>query len=81
MCLGVPGRITEIWQENDGALMAQADFAGESKKICLNYLPTLEVGDYVIIHAGFALTRLDEAEATQTLAVMREYGVLAEEVS
>lgn len=80
MCLGVPGRITEIWQE-DGALMAHADFAGELKKICLNYLPNLEVGDFVIIHAGFALTRLDEGEAAQTNALMREYGVLDEAAS
>lgn len=80
MCLGVPGRITEIWDEA-GALMAHADFAGEIKKICLNYLPTLVEGDFVIIHAGFALTKLDQAEAEQTIAVMREYGVLDEAAS
>lgn len=80
MCLGVPGRITEIW-EDDGALLAHADFAGEVRKICLNYLPTLRRGDYVIVHAGFALTRLDEAEAEHTIAVMREYGVLDEAAS
>jgi len=75
MCLGVPGRISEIWDEG-GALVAHADFVGEQRRVCLNYLPDLQIGDYVIVHAGFALTKLSEEEAAQTLATMREYGVL-----
>lgn len=77
MCLGVPGRILQVW-EQDGTRMARADFAGEPKRVCLAYLPDLQVGDYVIMHAGFALTRLDESEALRTLELMREYDVLGD---
>jgi len=80
MCLGIPGRITEIWHE-DGAAYAHADFVGESRKICLNYLPELQVGEYTIVHAGFALTRVDAADALETVRVMREVGVLPAEPS
>lgn len=76
MCLGVPGRIIDRWLAEDGALLAHADFAGEVRMIRLNYLPDLEVGDYTIVHAGFALTRLDASEAHRTMAVMREVGLL-----
>lgn len=75
MCLGIPGKITEIWQE-DGATYAQADFVGDNRKICLNYLPDLQVGEHTIVHAGFALTKVDADEAAKTVALMREFGVL-----
>jgi len=78
--LGVPGRITEIWRE-DGAAYARADYVGETRKLCLNYLPDLQVGEYTIVHAGFALTRIDAAEAVETVRVMREVGVLPPEAS
>jgi len=78
MCLGVPGRILDRWTADDGALLARADFVGEERVIRLNYLPDLAVGDYTIVHAGFALTRLDEAEAHRTIAMMREVGLLEE---
>jgi hydrogenase expression/formation protein HypC len=81
MCLGVPGRIVRIWQRADGALMAQADFVGVARDVCLAYLPDLLVGDHVIVHMGFALTRVDERTARETIATMREYGVLAETAS
>jgi hydrogenase expression/formation protein HypC len=80
MCLGVPGRIVEVWQE-DGAPMAQVDFVGERRRICLAYLPELGPGDYLIAHMGFALTRVDEQAARSTLELMREYGVLPAERS
>jgi len=76
MCLGIPGRIVEIWDEESGARMARVDFAGEARRVCLAYLPDLGVGDYTIAHAGFALTRIDEASALATLATMADYGVL-----
>jgi hydrogenase expression/formation protein HypC len=76
MCLGVPGRITAVWREGD-APMAHADFAGARRRICLAYLPELEVGDYVITHMGYALTKLTEDDARATLALMREYGVVS----
>ena len=75
MCLGVPGRITEVWSEG-GKMMALADFIGESRPVCLNYLPELTVGDRIIVHAGFALTKLDVSEAAKTIEMMREYGVI-----
>lgn len=75
MCLGVPGRITEIWDDG-GATFAHADFAGEVRRICLNYLPGLQVGEHTIVHAGFALTRIDDAEAAETIRMMREVGLL-----
>lgn len=76
MCLGVPGRIIDRWQADDGALLAHADFVGEVRVIRLNYLPDLAVGDYTIVHAGYALTRLDQAEADKTVALMREHSLL-----
>lgn len=76
MCLGIPGRIVQRWEEPDGAILADVDFAGELRTIRLNYLPDLQVGDYTIVHAGFALTRLDPDEAAATLRIMRETGVL-----
>lgn len=75
MCLGIPGRIVEIWTADSGAPMARVEFPEETRDVCLSYLPDLQVGEYTIIHAGFALTRLDEASAMETLATMREYGV------
>ena len=79
MCLGIPGRVTEIWEEL-GTRMAYVDFGGAVKDVCLAYLPDIEVGDYTIVHAGFALTRLDERSALDTLAMFRELGVLDQEL-
>ncbi|MHB1615310.1 MAG: HypC/HybG/HupF family hydrogenase formation chaperone [Actinomycetes bacterium] len=76
MCLGIPGRIIETWQEA-GTTMARADFAGEQRRICLAYLPDVVAGDHVMVHMGFALTTVDAETADSTLALMREYGVLA----
>lgn len=78
MCLGIPGRITEVWQEEGGAPMAHAEFAGTTRQICLAYLPGLAVGDYVISHMGYALTRVSEADAAATLTMMRKYGALGD---
>jgi hydrogenase expression/formation protein HypC len=76
MCLGIPGRITEVWEEG-GAPMADADFAGARRRICLAYLPDLAVGDYVITHMGYALTKISESDALVTLGMMRSCGVLS----
>ncbi|MFE4356210.1 HypC/HybG/HupF family hydrogenase formation chaperone [Kitasatospora xanthocidica] len=78
MCLAVPGRVTEIG-ERDGARMAVMDFGGVVKDVCLEYLPDLAVGDYAIVHVGFALQRLDEESARRTLALFEELGLLQEE--
>ncbi len=78
MCLGVPGKITEIY--TSGTLkMAKVDFGGVVKDVCLAYLPEIEVGDYTIVHVGFAIQKLDEASALETLALFESLGVLQEE--
>jgi hydrogenase expression/formation protein HypC len=78
MCLGIPGRVTEIWDDPSGARLARVQFPDDLKTICLAYLPDLQVGEYTIAHAGFALTRIDEESAAITLATMAEYGVFGE---
>jgi hydrogenase expression/formation protein HypC len=79
MCLGIPGRILEV-SEDRGTRMAVADFGGATKTICLAYLPEIGVGEYAIVHAGFAITRLDEAAALESLRIFREIGVLGDEL-
>lgn len=79
MCLAVPGRVTEVW-EADGTRMARVDFGGVDKEVCLEFLPDLAVGDYTIVHVGFALQRLDEQSALQTLEFFREIGELDREL-
>jgi hydrogenase expression/formation protein HypC len=78
MCLGVPGKVTSI-RDDRGTKMATVDFGGVTKEICLAYVPDAQVGDYTIIHAGFAITLLDEASALETLTLMREVGLLDHE--
>jgi hydrogenase expression/formation protein HypC len=79
MCLGIPARILEI-TEDGGTRMAVADFGGVTKTICLAYLPGVGVGDYTIVHAGFAITALDEDAALESLRMFRELGLLDEEL-
>ncbi|MFJ1705633.1 HypC/HybG/HupF family hydrogenase formation chaperone [Kitasatospora sp. NPDC088346] len=78
MCLAVPGKVLEI-EERDGTRMAVVDFGGVVKDVCLEYLPDLEVGEYAIVHVGFALQRLDEESALRTLELFAEIGALQEE--
>jgi hydrogenase expression/formation protein HypC len=80
MCLAVPGRILGVWEEQ-GTRMATVDFDGIRKEICLAYLPDLEVGDYAIVHVGFAISKVDEASARETLQMFRELGIIDEELS
>jgi hydrogenase expression/formation protein HypC len=79
MCLAVPGLIVDVREER-GTKMATIDFDGIRKDICLAYLPDIEVGDYAIVHVGFAISKVDEASALETLAMFRELGVLDEEL-
>ena len=78
MCLAVPGRVLSTVQE-DGTTMAQVDFGGVRKKVCLAYIPDIQPGEYVIVHVGFAIQRLDEASALDTLATFAKLGILDEE--
>ena len=80
MCLGVPGRVDTVWEDH-GMRMATVDFGGIRKEVCLAYVPEVEVGDYTIVHVGFALTRLDEASARETLELMRSVGLLEQELT
>jgi hydrogenase expression/formation protein HypC len=77
MCLGVPARIEEIF-EKDGLHMARVDFGGASREACLDYVPEARVGDYCIIHVGFAISLLSEAEAQETLALLNEIAEIDE---
>jgi len=79
MCLGIPGKVTEIRDEG-GLAMGKVDFGGVRKEACLAYLPEVEVGDYVIVHVGFAISRVDEEEALKTLEVLGTMGVIAQEL-
>lgn len=79
MCLGVPGKVIEIYEQN-GLKMGRIDFGGVVKEACLSYLPDIEIGQYAIIHVGFAITRLDEDEAMETLRLLRELDFAAEEL-
>ncbi|MFJ8672123.1 HypC/HybG/HupF family hydrogenase formation chaperone [Streptomyces sp. NPDC093589] len=78
MCLAVPGKVLDI-EERDGTRMANVDFGGVVKEVCLEYVPDLAVGEYAIVHVGFALQRLDEESARKTLALFEELGLLQEE--
>ena len=78
MCLGVPGRVEEVW-EAEGTRMATVDFGGVRKEVCLAYVPDIGIGDYTIVHVGFALTKLDEASALETLELFKSVGLLEEE--
>jgi hydrogenase expression/formation protein HypC len=79
MCLAVPGRVLSIG-DRDGATMGEVDFGGVRKEVCLQYLPDAQIGEYVIVHVGFAIQRLDEESARETLALFEELGILGEEL-
>jgi hydrogenase expression/formation protein HypC len=78
MCLGIPGKILEI-NEETGIRMGKVDFGGIVKEVCLAYLPEIQVGDYAIVHVGFAITQLDEESAQESLALFQQLGVIKEE--
>ena len=80
MCLAVPGKIVEIYEKN-GLQMGKIDFgAGVMRETCLAYVPEAQIGDYTIIHVGFALNILSEAEAEETLSLLREMIDLEDEL-
>ena len=79
MCLGVPGKVIETHQEN-GLLMGTVDFGGVQREACLEYVPETQIGDYVIIHVGFAISRVSEEEAQETLALLREIADIESEL-
>ena len=80
MCLAVPGKVAEIISQ-DMMRMSKVDFGGITRDISLAYLPDVQVGDYVIVHAGFAISQLDEEEAHETLRLLAELGAIEQELN
>jgi hydrogenase expression/formation protein HypC len=78
MCLGVPGKVVEILENPVGMTMGRVSFAGIVKEVCLAYTPEAEVGDYVVVHVGFAISVIDEAEANKVFEYLREMDELGE---
>lgn len=78
MCLGIPAKITEV---TEGTLlrMGKVDFGGALREVCLAYVPEANVGDYVVVHVGFAISQIDEREAREAFDLMKEAGILAQE--
>ncbi len=77
MCLGVPGKVVETYQEHD-VLMGRVEFGGIYKRVCLEHVPEAKVDDYVIVHVGFALSKIDEAEARRVFAFLEGMNQLDE---
>ena len=80
MCLAIPGRVVEVegiraGKEN-GPLMGKVDFGGIQKNVCLDWTPDVNVGEYVIVHVGFAISKVNEEEALETLRMLEEMGEL-----
>jgi hydrogenase expression/formation protein HypC len=80
MCLAIPGRVEEILIEND-LRIGRVNFGGVLKRVCLDYVPEIEVGDYAVVHVGFAISRLDAETAEKTLEIFRQMGALDEELA
>jgi hydrogenase expression/formation protein HypC len=79
MCLAIPGKVLEIQPDAHGVRMGRTNFGGIVKQVCLEYTPEVQCGDYVLVHVGFALSKVDEAEAERTyqaLETMRQLGEL-----
>jgi len=79
MCLAVPGKIVEIF-EQDGLRMAKVDYGGIFRETCLDYVPEAKVGDYCVIHVGFAISLMNEKEALETLSLLKQISNIEEEI-
>ncbi len=77
MCLAVPGKVVEITGEGE-LRMGKVDFSGVQRQACLAYVPEVALGDYVLVHVGFAISRIDEQQARETLAALAEIAALDE---
>jgi hydrogenase expression/formation protein HypC len=71
MCLGIPGKVVELHEQN-GLPMGKVEFGGILKEVCLAYTPEVQVSDYVLVHVGFAISRIDETEAQETMSLLNE---------
>ena len=77
MCLGIPGKVVETYREND-VLMGKVVFGGISKRVCLEHVPEVKIGEYVLVHVGFALSRIDETEAQRVFEFLDQMQQLDE---
>ena len=77
MCLGIPGKVVETYREHD-VLMGKVSFDGVCKRVCLEHVPDVRLGDYVLVHVGFALSRIDEDEAQRVFEFLRSMNQLDE---
>lgn len=78
MCLAIPGKVLDIKQDAEGTRVARTNFGGVVKEVCLEYTPDVQIGDYVLVHVGVALGKVDEAEAERTYKILQEFGQLEE---
>jgi hydrogenase expression/formation protein HypC len=78
MCLAIPGKLIEVSQDPQGVRMGKANFGGIVKQVCLEYTPEVNIGDYVLVHVGFALGKVDEEEALRTYRLLQEMDQLSE---
>ena len=78
MCLAVPGKVISIDESNPELRMAKVNFGGVNKNICIQWLPDVKIGEYVLAHVGFALNKVDEKDAEETIKILREMGDLDE---
>ncbi len=78
MCLGIPGKVVSIQELPQGITMGKVSFGGITKEVCLAYVPDVQVGEYVIVHVGFAISKLDEEEAQQVFEFLRQMEELEE---
>ena len=78
MCLAVPGKIISIDESNPELKMAKVNFGGVIKDICIQWLPDVQLGDYVLVHVGFALSKIDPKDAEETLEILQQMGDLRE---
>ena len=80
MCLGVPGRVVDIRANALGIPHGRVDFGGVVKEVCFAYTPDAEIGEYVVVHVGFAISKIDEGEAKRVFAYLTGTGELGEEL-
>ena len=78
MCLAIPGKLIEISRDPQGVRMGKANFGGIVKQVCLEYTPEVSAGDYVLVHVGFALGKVDEEEAARTYRLLEQMNQLTE---
>jgi hydrogenase expression/formation protein HypC len=78
MCLAIPGKLIEIAEDPNGVRMGRANFGGIVKQVCLEYTPEVQNGDYVLVHVGFALSKVNEEEAARTYQLLAEMKQLGE---